>query len=967
MTGSPMSRGRWRATAVGICVLFLAVTAFAQSQTGNISGRVVDQGGDPLPGVTLTLTGGGAPRVFVTDDNGAFRFLSLSPGRYSVIAELVGIGSVRRSIDVNVGRNSEVMLTMTPALEQTITVTAETPLLDVRQTGTGATVTRIELEEIPTARDPWVVLQQIPGVLMDRVNVGGNESGQQSQYVGKGVGGDQATWNVDGVVITDMAATGSSPTYYDFDAFEEMQATTGGSDPRVQTAGVQLNMVTKRGTNELDGSARYFWTDNEFQDDPVIPTEAQGYLSRVNEIDNIQDYGIEAGGAIIRDRLWLWGAVGRNEIDILAASGAAQARDFTLLENINAKLNAQVANNNSATVFYSLGDKIKEGRNVGPTRPPETAWNQEGPTDIWKFEDTHIFSPNFYATAMYSTVGGGFQLIPAGGLDVNDVFLDPTGVWHNSFYYYYTDRPQTQYRADASTFFDTGDIAHELKFGFGYRETPVTSVSGWPGDAWAYMFNDTEGLAFLYRTSAADYQTEYMDFYVGDTMLLGNLTIQAGVRFDMQEGSNNPSSTGANPIIPEFLPAVSSAGDTEGIEWRDISPRIGATYSMGSDRRTLLRAAYNRYADQLGAGPLFGANPLGAYQYFYYYFEDLNGDKQVQRNEILGLEDGPLGWYNIDPNNPGVAAPLGRYDDNLEAPYTDEFLIGVEQELLPEFVIGLNYTHRKMNNFVWTRSEKDFLGSGNFYSSADYVPGTPVTGTLPNGSSFTTPTWQLAPGVDRPVFGVVQNRPDYEQTYDGIELNATKRLANRWMMRASVSFADWEQSVGPNGYIDPTELLAAYGCSSCDGEAVVQGSGTGSGAKGGIYINSKWSYVLTGLYELPWDVSIGASIVGREGYPIPQYANHNAGDGIFKNVLINGVDPVRNDDIMNLDLRLAKEVNVGPIGLTLSADVFNVTDERTVMQRQHQVVRRGSQFAAANRILELQSPRVIRFGARLRF
>src|SRR4029078_13623554 len=92
--------------------------------------------------------------------------------------------------------------------------------------------------------------------LTDRINVGGNESGQQSQYVGTGSGGDQAVWSVDGVVITDMAGLVSSPAYYDFDAFEEMQVTTGGSDSTMATGGVVLNMVTKRGTNEWRASGR---------------------------------------------------------------------------------------------------------------------------------------------------------------------------------------------------------------------------------------------------------------------------------------------------------------------------------------------------------------------------------------------------------------------------------------------------------------------------------------------------------------------------------------------------------------------------------------------------------------------------------------------------------------------------------------------------------------------------------------
>ncbi|PYQ35369.1 MAG: hypothetical protein DMF57_03270, partial [Acidobacteria bacterium] len=139
-------------------------------------------------------------------------------------------------------------------------------------------VTKLELEKIPTSRDPWTILQQSPGVLVDRMNVGGNQSGQQSNYIGKGAAGSQNTWNVDGVNITDEGATGSSPTYYDFDAFEEMQITTGGSDPRIMTPGVQLNMVTKRGTNDLRGSARYFYTPGSMQAAASVPTEAASYL-----------------------------------------------------------------------------------------------------------------------------------------------------------------------------------------------------------------------------------------------------------------------------------------------------------------------------------------------------------------------------------------------------------------------------------------------------------------------------------------------------------------------------------------------------------------------------------------------------------------------------------------------------------------------------------------------------------------
>src|SRR5215813_5030057 len=258
----------WGRIVAVAALLLLAVggSAFAQLQTGNLYGTVTDDKGAALPGVTVTLTGQGAPQVQVTNAQGQFRFLSLAPGSYDLKAELEGFSTIDYpNIVINIGRNTTIEVKLSPAVEDVITVTAESPLLDERRISTGATVSQTELEKIPTARDPWAVLQTTPGVLTDRINVGGNESGQQSQYVGPGSGGDQAVWSVDGVVITDMAALGSSPAYYDFDSFEEMQVTTGGSDSTIATGGVVLNMVTKRGTNEWRGTGRYYKSDKSWQ------------------------------------------------------------------------------------------------------------------------------------------------------------------------------------------------------------------------------------------------------------------------------------------------------------------------------------------------------------------------------------------------------------------------------------------------------------------------------------------------------------------------------------------------------------------------------------------------------------------------------------------------------------------------------------------------------------------------------
>src|SRR5262249_25552777 len=156
------------------------------------------------------------------------------------------------------------------------------------------------------------------------INVGGSESGQQSGWVAKGVMDTQSAWNVDGVAITDVGALGATPMYYDFDSIEEMQITTGGSDPRIKTPGVQMNFVTKRGTNDFKGSAHWFQENGSWQTTPSIPTEAQPYLSRVNQIDGIQDRGIDIGGALWKDKIWAWGSFSRNNVDLLTSTLTTQ-------------------------------------------------------------------------------------------------------------------------------------------------------------------------------------------------------------------------------------------------------------------------------------------------------------------------------------------------------------------------------------------------------------------------------------------------------------------------------------------------------------------------------------------------------------------------------------------------------------------------------------------------------------------
>jgi len=969
-----------RVVAVAALLLLIGAPSFAQLQSGNLYGTAVDDKGSALPGVTVTVSGNGAPAVQVTDAQGKFRFLGLSPGSYKLETQLEGFSSVSYpNISINVGRNTEIQITMNAAVEDVITVTAESPLLDERRISTGATVSQTELEKIPTARDPWAILQSTPGVLTDRVNVGGNESGQQSALVGPGAGGDQTVWAVDGVVITDMSALGSTPAYFDFDSFEEMQVTTGGSDTTNATPGVTLNIVTKRGTNEWRGSGRYLTADKSWQSDLSFDGKLgpnQTAFKQGNRIQKIEDYGAELGGPIVKDRLWIWGSVGEQKINLLTIADVA---DKTDLKTANLKFNAQITPANSATLFALNSDKVKIGRNASPTRPQLTTWDQskfgKDPT-AYKVEDTHIFSSAFYLTGMYSVVNGGFQLVPEGGPGINDhnAQWDSNFVWQSNFLLYQTARPQKQYKGDASSFFNTGSLSHELKYGAGYREAEVSTLSRWPGFGLELNYYKSLGYNYniigLTRAAFPAIKQKYTTGYLQDTMTVGNLTANVGVRYDRQGGANEARTVAANPAFPTILPAVTFNGGDIGFKWTSITPRLGLTYALGQSRQTLLRASYSRFADQLGTANGVALNPLYGSSYSYFYYNDLNHDGTAQPNEVLLNGGNPLFVSaNFNKNTGGLLLSNG-VDPNFDPPVTDEVLLGVEHALRPEFVIGLNVTLRKYSNIVEAerlvfdgdaRSDANLGNIGRVHRRSDYQS-KQVTATLPNGEKRTVTVYELKPGITTRN-GVFYTNGDREQDYRGVSLTFNKRLSNRWMWRGNVSWQDWKWNVPNSELEDQTPFLGG----GLDGDPVLQGSGTGSGSKGGVYINSNWSYSMNGMYQIapdrPWGFNVAGNLTGHQGYPIPYYArvSRNNIPGTTS-VEIAGPDEFRNPDIHVLDGRVEKEFTFSDFGLTLGVDVFNMLNESYVLQRQHRL---GT--GATNNVTEILSPRIFRIGARLSF
>ncbi len=430
-------------------------TGMAQQQTGAIVGRIADNTGAVLPGATVTISGPALiqPRTLVTSETGTFRAPDLPIGTYTVRFELPGFKTVvREDIRLTIGFTAEINADLeVSSVEETITVSGESPIVDTKTTTARTTFDIETLQNIPSARDPWVMLERAPGIAMDRANIGGSQSGQQSNYVSRGATYGNNQWSIDGVNITDMSATGASPIYYDFDMLQEMQVTTGGADASQQTGGVGINFVTRSGTDRFRGSGRYYVTDDSFQADNITDEVRLQRSGSGAPIQSIKDYGFEIGGPIMKGRLWYWGSYAKQDIkagivgfylptpecqqmkkdlaaDPLAPYSTDEQRaclgtDGTELNNYNWKISWTPFTNNRFNFQNTWAEKFKNARNASDTRPIETTYRQKavssdfgtfgwdvGPSPLWKAGDQHIINDRWLVD--FQVLAPGQQLHP---------------------------------------------------------------------------------------------------------------------------------------------------------------------------------------------------------------------------------------------------------------------------------------------------------------------------------------------------------------------------------------------------------------------------------------------------------------------------------------------------------------------------------------------------------------------------
>jgi hypothetical protein len=963
-----------RAFVIALCLAALATPAAAQVYTGRIDVTVSDATGGVLPGVTVTISG---PQnaTAVTDDKGEAHFLNLAPGTYAVAARIDGFNEfVNRSVPVASGTGVPLNISMAVGGVTTqVDVTGESPVINPKETATRTNVTYDELQQIPSSRDPWVVLQTVPSVVVDRVNVGGAESGQQSNYTAKGASGGDNTWSIDGIPVTDMSALGSSPGYYDFDMFQEIAVTTGGADAQSATPGVGLNFVLKSGTNTPRGSTRIYY-ENESMQSNNLPDDLRetlgGTTGKGNRIDEYQDYGFELGGPLFRDRLWAWGAFGKTDVTLLTL---ANTPDSTQLENYSFKATGQATQALRGSFTYFRGEKLKFGRSASPTRPPDTTWDQGGPTEVFKGEANLVAGNNLFLSGRYAYVKGGFFLTPQGGLDTKMIFADDDGIARGSWYEYRTDRPQSTVSLDGNLFRGR----HEIKFGFGYRIADVDSSYTVPGDGITTTYTTYPSMlaGVTAWNQVTGTQGKYISGYVGDTISFDRLTLNVAARWDRQSSSVRAYSQGGNPALPDLLPDLTGQAADEAIVWNSILPRLGVTYAFSEDRKTIGRASYAMFASQMNAGQAGFFSTVGSFRGVYFYdVIDTNGNGVADPAEFAGRTctvDSPstdCNWGGFDIENPAnVGSPNHRIGD-YSTPLTQELVAGIDHELFTNFGVTANFTWRRFTNFNWRPVQG--------LRSDDYIQLGTATGSHPAIGSYDVPFYGVAEAnvpVNRTATEYV-DREGYSQRYWGLELAATKRLSNRWMARFGFSTNDHREYFdGPEATMDPTpQLLAgpvplplgAY--PNVDGGPVLRQT-SGSGKAGIFMVAPRYQFAGTAMYQARWGINLAGNIVNRQGYSMPyQRTQVETGDplGNLKTVILvaDDVGDYRLPSVTSLDLRVGKEFTWDRVRFNLDFDVFNALNSATVLGRQYDL-----RLSTADNVLEIMNPRVLRLGARFSF
>ncbi|MDH5405952.1 MAG: carboxypeptidase regulatory-like domain-containing protein [Candidatus Aminicenantes bacterium] len=927
--------------ALTFLMIFSLVGGFALAQVGvkaAVEGTVKDETGAVLPGVTVTLEGPMAPMVYYTTETGKYRFKALEIGTYTLTFELEGFEKfVREGVELKTAFTATVNVALRiAAVREAITVVAEAEMVDLKRSEITTNFGQEVLQGIPNARDPWVIFDKAPGVVVQRPNVGGDQSGQQTGFGAHGSADGQTLYHMDGGLITEHAAMGSTPTYYNFDSFAEIQVTTGGFDITSRGGGgVTVNLVTKTGGNEFHGQGGFYYVDEHLQ--TKRPDEMERGLNPHDmRIKQNMDYGVDIGGPILRDRMWFWGSaqearIGRYFPVIYPPGSGEYAFGTTKLTNLNAKFIWRPVEDNQFSFYYQWGDKNWPTRSrsngTNPQDDPDAYHVQSGPSPYYRVDDQHYWNPDFFTSIRYGFLSGYFHLAPQdmAYLTTRQAVRDRDAnkLWFTAQYDYDTKRPQHEVDIDNNIYVDEllGG-SHEFRIGFQHRRPAVTSITIYPQGLSISYYG--EGTARNYVYMLTD-QTIYDEFirmtgiYFKDTYSRERLSINVGFRYDMSTGGRKAHDVKGNFFGDQYAASVYDPGIEKNFDWKDFNPRFGLNYDLTGDGKTAVRFNVARYSEMPSTWRGGWGNVIGGI-YSRWWWDDLNDDMHVDVPDELTLR-----YYNYDPADPMAKAAEYRTAPGYGATRTWEILGGFDRELMEDLALTVSYHYRYIDNYTWI-----WYYLPDWSDKIDFSSWEPesVSYTAPDGQTYngTVYNWIKPGGDDDYTADERTNYFDYYTQYSGVDIVLTKRYSNKWMGSAALTIGRASQH-WPKGL---------------QGESIDYPEDVGL-KDGGIYgDNIPWMLKLTASYELPYGIRLGGFLNTRKGFPRNDVFPASKWYGYYSSTVeIDAYTPGKeyNDTYYCLDLRLEKTFDLGPGRLHGIVDIFNLFNNVPVLRSYDRVDR----------------------------
>ena len=809
---------RWTRGLLALLVaLSVGSTAFAQgggaSSTGTIQGRVTDAQGAVLPGVTVTATSPALiqPQTTVTSETGNYRFPAVPPGNFELTYELAGFNTLKRSgISITLGFTANVNVELALAtLQETVTVSGASPVIDTSTTRVQQNFKMEQLQSIPNGRDMWALLAVTPSVQMGRIDVGGNRAGTQTGYTAYGMSG-QVRVLIEGINTTE--GTGGAGFYFDYASLEEAFLGTSGQSAEMPNPGVQSQFIARSGSNQFQGEYHLDWYNNALQgsnipDSYTQPTAFNNSPIRPhsNEIDRYYDHDINIGGPIVKDKAWIFGTY-REQFNAVAQPQFTFDQSFnTKLWNPVVKGTYQLNQKNKLIGYFQWGQKEQ------PNRLPFAAYTYTDPSQtfaqdsgswVYKGEWNGTITDKLYLEARYGDFGYYFPLIANSGANFSwrdtgrAVVEGANQIWQ-------LDRDRKQYNLAATYFLDTGAGSHTFKMG-----GELLKERSWEGYLQQYggnidhIYNNNVSTQVIFdfptatdagKLSAHNALTsiaalDHMGAFINDTWSVGRATLNAGFRYDRYRGWLPEQEQLAGSLAawaPQFpslaaLVQPKTFPEVEFYTWNVAAPRIGLTFDLTGDGKTVLKGNYGLYWHNPGAGVGSSGNPNTAGKNATYTWNDVNGDRRWQPGE-----EGTQTARNLEG---GISV-----DPNIKAPYTHEASGWVERQLTDTMGLRAGFVYKTEDDLIATMQP-------DRPASIFTVPYT-FTDNGVDGRAGTADDRQLT-FYGAPNAGIPSNRQmvmnaDQWSRYKTAEISVNKRYGNRWS--GSMGFGHTWMTDFPNG------------------------------------------------------------------------------------------------------------------------------------------------------------------------